>query len=450
MTAPAQTEAGTSPAPGAATTRRWSRRRFLAAGTATAAAAGVGTAAAVARGGGATGVGAGADGTGGAGTVAFHGDHQAGIVTPPQVRFHLATFDVTTDRRADLVELLRAWTAEAARMTSGREVGPTGATGGPPLAPPDDTGEALDLAPSRLTITMGFGPGLFGTGDGDDRFGLAARRPAALRPLPHFAGDDLDPARSDGDLCLQVCADDAQVAFHAVRNLARIGFGTVTPRWSQLGFGQAAGTTPSGATARNLMGFKDGTANLGPAQPDLLDEFVWVGPDDDPAAAWLAGGTYLVARRIAMHLETWDRSSLAEQEAVIGRDKRHGAPLSGGTETTAPDFAAVGPAGTSTAPLIPLDAHVRLAHPETNGGSRLLRRGYSFADGTDALGRLDGGLFFVAFTRDPHRHFVPIQNRLSAGDALNEYIEVTGSALFAVPPGVTGPGGYWGEGLLAV
>lgn len=447
MTAP--TTSDTTTTGSGADTRRWSRRRFLAAGTATAAAAGVGTAVAVTRGGGASpaGPGGGADRPA---TVPFLGEHQAGIDTPPQTRFQLATFDVTTERRPELVDLLRAWTAAAARMTSGQEVGTTGATGGPALAPPDDTGEALDLAPSRLTITVGFGPNLFMTGSGDDRFGLAARRPAALRPLPHFPGDDLDPARSDGDLCLQVCADDAQVAFHAVRNLARIGFGTVTPRWSQLGFGQAAGTTASGATARNLMGFKDGTANLGAAQPDLLDEFVWVAPDDDPPAAWLAGGTYLVARRIAMHLETWDRSSLAEQEAVIGRDKRHGAPLSGGTETTTPDFAAtVAATGAGGGePLIPLDAHVRLAHPDTNGGSRLLRRGYNFADGTDALGRLDGGLFFVAFTRDPHRHFVPIQNRLAAGDALNEYIKVTGSALFAVPPGVTGPAGYWGEGLV--
>lgn len=422
-------------------TGRWSRRRFLAAGTATAAAAGVGTAVAVTRGGSGTGAGASRPAT-----VPFLGPHQAGIATPPQTRFQLATFDVTTERRQDLVDLLRAWTAAAARMTGGQEVGTTGATGGPALAPPDDTGEALDLAPSRLTITLGFGPSLFGTGSADDRFGLAARRPAALRPLPHFPGDDLDPARSDGDLCLQVCADDAQVAFHAVRNLARIGFGTVTPRWSQLGFGQAAGTTESGATARNLMGFKDGTANLGAGRPELLDEFVWVAPDDDPGAAWLAGGTYLVARRIAMHLETWDRSSLAEQEAVIGRDKRHGAPLSGGTETTTPDFGAAD--ADSGEPAIPLDAHVRLAHPDSNGGSRLLRRGYNFADGTDALGRLDGGLFFVAFTRDPHRHFVPIQNRLAAGDALNEYIKVTGSALFAVPPGVNGPEGYWGEGLI--
>ncbi|MEZ5412016.1 MAG: iron uptake transporter deferrochelatase/peroxidase subunit [Acidimicrobiales bacterium] len=425
--------------------RRWTRRRFLAAGTATAAAAGAGTAAAVTRGGSAAGPGP--NPGGGDATVAFHGRHQAGITTPPQARLQLAAFDVTTERRHELVDLLRAWTSAAAQMTAGREVGATGATGGPALAPPDDTGEALDLAPSRLTITVGFGPGLFGARRGtDDRFGLAARRPAALQPLPHFPGDDLDPARSGGDLCLQVCADEAQIAFHAVRNLARIGFGAVTPRWSQLGFGQAAGATPSGTTPRNLMGFKDGTANLGAGRPDLLDEYVWVGPDDDPGAGWLAGGTYLVARRIAMHIETWDRSSRAEQEAVFGRDKRHGAPLSGGTETTVPDFEVTGSDG---APLIPLDAHVRLAHPDTNGGSRLLRRGYNFADGTDALGRLDGGLFFVAFTRDPHRHFVPIQSRLAGGDALNEYIKVTGSALFAVPPGVTGPGGHWGEALLA-
>jgi hypothetical protein len=162
--------------------------------------------------------------------IDFYGEHQAGIVTPAQDRLHFVAFDVLTKDRAALDRLLRAWTLAAARMTAGLDAGETGAVGGPPEAPPDDTGEALGLPPSHLTLTVGFGPGLF-----DNRFGLADRRPAALADLPHFAGDALQPAISGGDICVQACADDPQVAVHAVRNLARIGFGVVTVRWSQLG-----------------------------------------------------------------------------------------------------------------------------------------------------------------------------------------------------------------------
>ncbi|MEZ5256359.1 MAG: Dyp-type peroxidase [Ilumatobacteraceae bacterium] len=194
---------------------------------------------------------------------------------------------------------------------------------------------------------------------------------------------------------------------------------------------------------RNLFGFKDGTANIVAEDDAALAEMVWVDPADDPGASWLGGGTYLVARRIDMHIETWDRTSLGEQEAVIGRDKRHGAPLSGGTEFSEPEFALTGNDG----PLIPVDSHVRLAHPSENGGTRLLRRGYNFTDGSDGLGRLDAGLFFIAFTRDPVRHFVPMQTKLARDDRLSEYPRHTGSALFAVPPGVRGADRYVGDAL---
>ena len=179
--------------------------------------------------------------------VEFYGAHQAGIVTPAQDRLHFAAFDVTTDSRDDLVELLRAWTAAAANMTQGLDVGEFGAMDGPYLAPPEDTGEAYGLRSARLTFTFGFGLSLFAD-DGNDRFGLAARRPATLRALPHFSGDNLDPKRSGGDLCVQACADDPQVAVHAIRNLARIGFGTVAVRWSQLGFGRTSSTSAAQVT----------------------------------------------------------------------------------------------------------------------------------------------------------------------------------------------------------
>ncbi|MFL6096800.1 MAG: Dyp-type peroxidase, partial [Blastococcus sp.] len=190
--------------------------------------------------------------------VAFTGAHQAGIVTPAQDRLHFVAFDATTDSRDELVAVLKAWTAAARRMTGGQDAGPEGAVGGAQYAPPDDTGEAIGLPASGLTLTIGFGPTLFTTADGTDRFGLAARRPAPLVELPSFPGDQLDPARSGGDICIQACANDPQVAVHAVRNLVRLGVGVVSVRWSQLGFGRTSSTSTGQATPRNLFGFKDG------------------------------------------------------------------------------------------------------------------------------------------------------------------------------------------------
>ena len=261
----------------------------------------------------------------------FRGEHQAGIATPAQDRLHFAAFDVTTDSREDLVELLKAWTSAAEQMTKGEEAGATGALGGSVNLPPDDTGEAIGLPASGLTITFGFGPTLFRDRDGKDRFGLADRRPEALEELPHFTADVLDPIKSGGDLCIQACADDPQVAVHAIRNLVRLGFGTVSVRWSQLGFGRTSSTSTSQTTPRNLFGFKDGTANVKAEETGALDEHVWVSSDDD-GGDWLAGGSYLVTRRMNMTIEVWDRQPLGDQEAFIGRTKGPGAPLSGGGE----------------------------------------------------------------------------------------------------------------------
>ena len=288
-------------------------------------------------------------------------------------------------------------------MTAAEPAGDLGPTSDPYDAPPDDTGEAIGLPAAGLTITFGFGPSLF-RDQGKDRFGIAARQPAALRRLPHFPADNLDPARSDGDLCVQACADDPQVAVHAVRNLARIAFGRAALRWSQLGFGRTSTTSTSQTTPRNLFGFKDGSHNIKAEQPEDLDTHVWVKPGADPKADWLAGGSYLVARRINMTIETWDRQSLREQERVIGRTKAEGAPLSGGGEMDQPNFALTGRADE---PLIATDAHLALVHPTANGGARMLRRGYNFVDGSNGLGRIDAGLFFLAFVVDPRTHFIP-------------------------------------------
>lgn len=370
----------------------------------------------------------------------FFGTHQSGVTTPVQDHLHFATFDVAADTsREQLIALLQEWSYAASRMTQGLDVSASGAVGGDPEAPPDDTGEAKDLSASGLTITIGFGPELFEK-DGIDRFGIADRRPAALERLPPFVGDTLKVEWSHGDLCVQACADDPQVAVHAVRNMTRIAFGRAAIRWSQMGFGRTSKTTSAQQTPRNLMGFKDGTNNILAEDTAAVDEHVWVSDGDEPR--WLVGGTYLVSRKIQMLIESWDRVRLAEQETIIGRTKGEGAPLSGGSESTAPDFAAE----TAGAPAIDPAAHIRLAHHSHNGGIRILRRGYNYVDGNNELGRLDAGLFFLAFQRSPEQ-FISVQRSLST-DMLNEYIKHIGSAIFAVPPGAT-TGGFVGETLFS-
>lgn len=371
----------------------------------------------------------------------LRGAHQPGITTAVQDRLHFAAFDVTTPSRARLISLLKAWTHAAERMMRGEPAGEIGPTQGDYRMPPDDTGEAIGLHASGLTITFGFGPGLFRDADGKDRFGLAERRPAALEELPHFPADVLDPKRCNGDLCIQACADDPQVAVHAIRNLARIGFGTVSVRWSQLGFGRTSSTTQDQETPRNLFGFKDGTMNVTADETEDLARHVWVGPQDD-GGDWLAGGSYLAVRRINMEIEVWDRQGLGDQEDFIGRTKGTGAPLSGGEEFDEPDFDMPGRDG----PIVPEDAHVRLVHPEHNDGVRMLRRGYNFVDGSTSLGSLDAGLFFLAYVRDPQKQFIPMQTKMAKHDALMEYLKFTGSALFAIPPGA-GEGEYIGQTL---
>ncbi|MEW2478810.1 iron uptake transporter deferrochelatase/peroxidase subunit [Mycobacterium sp. NPDC051198] len=377
------------------------------------------------------------------GPVPFRGDQQAGIITEAQDRMHFCSFDVTTDNREDVVALLKQWTKMAERMTRGEETEDGGAVDGNPYAPPSDTGEALGLPASQLTLTIGFGPSFFRK-DGKDRFGIADKQPAELKDLPKFPNETMDPARSGGDICVQACANDPQVAVHAIRNLARVGFGTVAVRYSQLGFGRTSSTTRDQATPRNLFGFKDGTNNLKSDQTDLLDKNVWVAEGDGPA--WLTGGSYLITRRIRMRIENWDRTTLLEQERVIGRQKGSGAPNGLQQEFDELNFEITDGKGD---PKIDKDAHVRLASADHLGGIEILRRGYNFTDGSDGFGHLDAGLFFIAFVRSPEKQFIPMQRELARKDLLNEYITHTGTAIFACPPGLRDgdSSGYWGSTL---
>lgn len=364
--------------------------------------------------------------------VPFRGTHQAGIVTPAQDRMVFSALDVVTERPEELAELLRNWTASAEAMTAGEQMpgGMSNTIGAPP-----DTGEAYGLPAANLTITIGFGPSLFRPG-----LGLSSKRPEILADLPRLPNEALRPAISGGDICIQACADDPQVAFHAVRNLVRQGIGATTHRWMQLGFGRTSSTSTSQATPRNLLGFKDGTNNLKLEDPAHVDRHVWVGDRSDQP--WMRGGTYLVARKIAMFIETWDHDNLPDQEMIFGRAKDTGAPHGQTSEFDPVDLEARDADGEL---LIAEDSHIRLASPHANGGIRMLRRGYNYTDGVDqAHGSLEAGLFFIAFVNDP-AHFATVQRNLRT-DTLNEYIRHISSGVYACPGGL-GTGETWADKL---
>lgn len=370
-------------------------------------------------------------------TYAFRGAHQSGILTPAQDSMFTAAYDLRDIDVRLVRKLLRDWTVAAEQMMAGELVG------GQPLADkqaaPVDTGEAWGYTASGLTITFGVGRGLFVDDKGRDRFGLKSRMPTILdEGMPRFANETLQSGDSDGDLLVQCCADDNQVAMHAIHNLTRIAFGKAVMRWSQVGYGRTSSTSTDQQTPRNLFGFKDGTNNIKAEDPAAqLDEHLWVQADDDQGD-WMAGGTYYLSRRIRMFMEVWDRLRLGEQEQTMGRDKMYGAPLSvtaptsAKQEFTAPDYAAK--AGGD--PLVPGDSHIAVVSPQQNKGRRMLRRGYNFTNGIDSLGRINAGLFFVAFVRDPRTNFYPILSRMTQSDALTEYLQHQASALFAIPPGI--------------
>jgi dye decolorizing peroxidase len=345
-----------------------------------------------------------------------HGDHQAGIATPAPARTEYVAFDLLpgTDAAA-LGRLMRVWTPDIRALAQAR----------PALG---DRRPEIARDAASLTVTVGLGPAVF------DVPGLAQARPTGLVEVPAMSHDRLEPRWSGGDLLLQVGADDALVLAHAVRRLVLDAEPFATVRWRQSGFWRSAGIGTAGSTGRNLMGQMDGTGNVKPGSPEF-EQAVWV--TGDPA--WLAGGTTMVLRRIRMDLPGWDQLGRAAQEAVVGRRLDTGAPL--GREREDDDLPLDAVSADST-PLIATDAHARLAHPDTNAGLRIVRRGHNYLDGEES------GLLFVSFQQDIGRQFIPIQRRLDAADALNAWTTATGSAVFAVPPGF-GPRSWIGEALLA-
>ncbi|KAB1149284.1 deferrochelatase/peroxidase EfeB [Streptomyces luteolifulvus] len=362
----------------------------------------------------------------GAGQVMFHGKHQPGITQGLQARGHLIAFDLAAGAgRREAAALLRRWSQTARRLMAGE------------AAAHDDTDVARDAGPSSLTLTFGFGHSFF------SRTGLEKQRPVSLDPLPDFSSDQLDRTRSDGDLWVQIGADDALVAFHALRAVQKDAGAAARVRWQMNGFNRTPGATAHPMTARNLMGQRDGTRNPKPSEADF-DQRIFVPASGSADPAWMANGSYAVVRRIRMLLDDWEKLSVTAQENVIGRRKADGAPLSGGTEATAMDLEKTDAEGSL---VVPVNAHARITRPDQNGGAAMLRRPFSYHDGIDSDGVPDAGLLFVCWQADPLRGFVPVQRKLDRGDALSQYIRHEASGLFAVPGGAA-EGEYVGQRLL--
>jgi deferrochelatase/peroxidase EfeB len=413
------------------------RRNFLRSGLATAglgAAALTGCTTGASTGTDGQGAASGGDQPGAARYVAFTGDHQAGITNHPPAAGLAAAFRVVDDDRDSLADTLADLSDEIRRLMDGEPFEQRD-----PVFPPVHTGTLGDAPPpTDLTVVVSVGASLF-----DERFGLADQRPRELVRMPFMANDRLDPALSHGDLLLNIGADTPDATIFALRQLMRRTRGSLVLQWMVEGFNRRDQPKPGEAGVRNLMGFKDGTANLDATDDDQMVDHVWVREGDDEPV-WAVGGSYEAVRIIRMFVERWDRVSLREQEAIMGRHKESGAPLGGSLETDAVDFS-----GDPEGEVTPLDAHIRLANPRTPGadGNLILRRGFSYSRGFDGAGQLDQGLCFVSYQRSLRDGFVAVQERL-AGEPLEEYILPIGGGFFFALPGVTHPDGWLGQSLL--
>lgn len=362
-----------------------------------------------------------------------HGEHQCGITDPTASANQLLALTLRPGVDASaLGRLMRLWTADIEALMAGE-------------ATPGDPARDLAQPGTGLRITVGFGPGVFALA------GLAPRRPTGLAEIPPMTHDRLRPEYNGGDLLLMVSADEATTVDHAARLLVRDAATFAAPHWVQTGSWRGTDGAGRPVTGRNLFGQVDGTGNAPLGSRDLA-ESLW--STDSGQAAWFTGGTTLVVRRIEMNLDTWDDITRNEQQQAIGRRLDNGAPLAAvGTspetagEFDSPDFTARTAEGDLA---IAPDSHVRLAHPDHNGGRRILRRGLNFTDTVHRQGAppiRSAGLVFLSYQADIAAQYVPIQTSLDRADLLNDWTTAIGSAVFALPPGFA-PGGWLGEGLL--
>jgi deferrochelatase/peroxidase EfeB len=369
--------------------------------------------------------------------VPFEGPHQTGITALPIPEQGLiASFNVQSKDRAGLKSTLQKLTEEIRGLMAGKPP-----ESRDPAYPPVDSGILGEHPPAdNLSIVVGVGASLF-----DDRFGLADRKPKELVTMPFLANDRLDPKLSHGDVSIIFEAGHNDTVQFALRQLMRRTRSDLVLRWMVDGYarGIGAGRASEAATPRNLLGFKDGTANLNVDDGSVMDRHVWVGPDDGEPA-WAVGGSYQAVRIIRMFVEFWDRTQLVEQEALIGRAKVSGAPLGLGAEFDDPDYPE-DPDGKR----IKLDAHIRLANPRTPETEKnlILRRGFNYSRGFDGAGRLDQGLAFIAYQRSLQEGFLTVQSRLK-GEPLEEYIMPVGGGFFFMLPGVTGGDRFLGDQLV--
>lgn len=362
----------------------------------------------------------------------FYGVNQSGVLTPtPSTKQNYVScvaFDVVEGTsKAQLVTLMKTLTARARILTQG------GAQPDPGIGQPPVDSDVLgpDMPADGLTVTVGLGASLF-----DQRFGLAPAKPRRLAAMPTFPNDALQEAWLHGDLMLQLCADHPDTVHHALRDIARHTRGGMQMRWKMDGFNSPP--RPSG-TSRNLLGFKDGTANPVAREAASL---IWV--DDPSEPAWARGGSYQVVRLIRMLVEFWDRVSINEQEGMFGRRRDSGAPLDGNKEFDIPDYHA-DPHGK----VIPMDAHIRMANPRTPAteNQRLVRRSYNYDQGVDLNGNMQSGHLFIAYQQDVKRQFEAIQTRL-INEPLIDYVQPFGGGYFFTLPGVTGPSDWYARALL--
>lgn len=366
-------------------------------------------------------------------TLAFYGEHQNGITNPSPANAIVCAFNITTTNKESLQELFKTLTLEIEKLTQGEKYPDKDGK----YPPKDNLVNGDSELSDELTITVGLGASVF-----DDRFGLKDKKPIELIDMTRSPNDRLEEKRIHGDVVMQICAQHDETCLRALRILMRVTRDTLILKWLEQGFVQPNTLSEGKTSTRNLLGFKDGTANPKTQDEKVMDDLVWVGKGKEPQ--WAIGGTYMATRSIRMFVEHWDRTSLNEQEMIMGRHKDTGAPIGSKNENDIPIFHKK-----PNADQIALESHIALANPRKKETDKniILRRGFNYSRGFNEAGQLDQGLLFICFQKSLNDGFIAVQNRLD-GELLEEYIQPNGGGFFFVLPGVK-RGSYLGSGLFS-